>query len=32
LTVFQYAAEKTHVETIQKIWVWAEEMPINPKC
>jgi hypothetical protein len=31
LTVFQFAAEKNHVETIQKILVWAEEMPINPK-
>jgi ankyrin repeat protein len=30
-TAFHLAAKKNHVETLKKMWVWAEEMQINPK-
>jgi len=26
------AAENNHVETLNKLWIWAEEMQLNPKA
>jgi ankyrin repeat protein len=28
-TAFQIAAENNHVETLKKMWVWAEETELN---
>ena len=30
-TAFQLAARKNHVETLKKMWLWAEETELNPK-
>jgi len=30
-TAFQLAVENNHVETLKKMWVWAEETQLNPK-
>jgi len=29
-TAFLLAAQFNHAETLKKIWVWAEEMQLNP--
>jgi hypothetical protein len=29
-TAFQFAAAKNNVETLKKMWVWAEETQLNP--
>jgi hypothetical protein len=28
---FHLASEKNHVETLKRMWVWAEKTPFNPK-
>jgi len=30
-TAFQLAADKSHVETLNKLRVWAEEAQFNPR-
>ena len=29
-TAFHWAAQKNHVETLKKLWFWAEETQPNP--